>query len=357
MPTVSRFYKKTRKKAGVSPGTLLPVAEQKMDKVRMRLFDYDAGQYQEKELQRIEEAFPFKDKPTVTWLNIDGLHDVTVVEKIGQQFNLHPLVLEDILNVAGRPKIESYDAYIYVVTKMLRFDEKAAVVQGEQLSMILAPDFVITFQEIEGDSFEMIRQRIRTDDSRMRKNQADYLAYRLLDTVVDHYFTVLAGVGEDIESLEVELMAEASHDTLSKIHRLKGELLYLRRSVWPLREVVNGLTRTETELIRESTGVYLRDVYDHTIQIIDTIESFRDIVSGMLDTYLSLASNKMNEVMKVLTIIATIFIPLTFIAGIYGMNFKFIPELEWQWGYAGVWVIMLTVGIVMVSYFKRKNWL
>ncbi|MFB0509709.1 MAG: magnesium/cobalt transporter CorA, partial [bacterium] len=304
---------------------------------------------------KIEECFPFKDKPTVTWINIDGIHKVEVIEKIGNCFNLHPLILEDILNTGQRPKIEDFGEHIFLVLKMLYYLEKEITI--EQVSLILGPNFVISFQEREGDVFNNIRERIRNNKGRIRKMGADYLAYSLLDAIVDGYFVILEKVGEEIEDIEEKLIKNPTPKTVQIIHNLKREMISLRKSVWPLREVVGVLERGESALIKKTTGIYLRDVYDHTIQVIDTIETYRDMISGMLDIYLSSISNRMNEVMKILTIIATIFIPLTFIAGIYGMNFRFMPELGWRLGYPAVLFIMVIIGIVMLFYFRRKKWL
>lgn len=319
--------------------------------------------YEEKELQAIEEAFAYKDAPAVSWINIDGIHRVDILEKIGVLFNIHPLVLEDILNTRQRPKVEDYADYIFLVLKMLFYDEKRGTLEGEQISIILGSHFVISFQEKAGDIFNPIRERIRNNESRTRKSGADYLMYRLLDTIVDHYFAILEKFGERIEDLEEELMEEPKKATLAEVHRLKRELILLRKAIWPLREVISGLRRAESTLIKDSTELFLRDVYDHTIQVIDTVEGFKDTVAGMLDIYLSNQSNKMNGVMKVMTIIATIFIPLTFIAGIYGMNFDpqasplNMPELHWYFGYPTAILLMVIVGVVMIAYFKRKKWL
>jgi magnesium transporter len=299
----------------------------------------------------------FKDKPTVTWINIDGIHQVEIIEKIGTYFGIHSLILEDIMNTGQRPKMEDFEDYIFVVVKMIYYDEKDNEIKAEQVSLLLGSNFVISFQEKEGDVFDPIRERIRKAKGRITKMKADYLAYALVDTIVDHYFMVLEKLGEKIEGMEEELVTNPTPETLQTIHTLKRELIFLRKSVWPLREVISVLERGESSLIDESTGIYLRDVYDHTIQVIDTIETFRDMVSGMLDIYLSSISNRMNEVMKVLTIMATIFIPLTFIAGVYGMNFKYIPELEWHWGYPVILFVMVAIGILMVIYFRRKKWL
>jgi len=351
----AKSIKRISRKAGLPPGTLVHIGERKAEQVKITIIDYDESQVQEKIAEKIEECFPFKDKPTVTWINIDGIHKVEVIEKIGNCFNLHPLILEDILNTGQRPKIEDFGEHIFLVLKMLYYLEKEITI--EQVSLILGPNFVISFQEREGDVFNNIRERIRNNKGRIRKMGADYLAYSLLDAIVDGYFVILEKVGEEIEDIEEKLIKNPTPKTVQIIHNLKREMISLRKSVWPLREVVGVLERGESSLIKKTTGVYLRDVYDHTIQVIDTIETYRDMISGMLDIYLSSISNRMNEVMKILTIIATIFIPLTFIAGIYGMNFRFMPELGWRLGYPAVLFIMVIIGIVMLFYFRRKKWL
>ncbi|HUW23216.1 MAG TPA: magnesium/cobalt transporter CorA [bacterium] len=353
---MARIIKKVSRKAGLPPGTLIHVGKKGEERVNISIIDYDEKHYQEKETENIEESFPFKDKPTVSWINIEGIHKIEIIEKIGKHFNLHPLLLEDILNTDQRPKIEDFDDYIFVVLKMLYYDEKEKEIISEQVSLIIGSNFVISFQEKEGDVFNPIRDRIRNAKGRIRKMGADYLAYALIDAIVDNYFIILEKIGEKVEGMEDELVTNPTPETLQTIHNLKRDTIFLRKSVWPLREGISVLERSESPLIQESTGIFLRDVYDHTIQVIDTIETFRDMVSGMLDIYLSSISNRMNEVMKVLTIIATIFIPLTFIAGVYGMNFKYMPELEWRWAYFGVLAIMLVVGILMISYFRRKKW-
>jgi len=285
------------------------------------------------------------------------LHELDLIESLGRHFKIHPLVLEDIVNTGQRPKMEGFEDYLFLVLKMLNYDEKTNEIRTEQVSLVIGKYFVISFQEREGDVFNQVRERIRKSKGKIRKRGSDYLAYALMDAVVDNYFIVLEKMGEKTEDLEQELLTKPSSETLQAIHSLKRKLILLRKSVWPLREAVSGLTRGDSKLIKDSTIVYLRDVYDHTIQVIDTIETLRDTVSGMLDTYLSSISNRMNEVMKVLTIIATIFIPLTFIAGIYGMNFEYMPELEWPWGYFAVWGVMILVAITMCIYFKRRGWL
>jgi magnesium transporter len=349
--------KRRSKKAGLPPGTLVHIGEKKLEAVRITVIDYDERNFQEKQVATVEECFAFKRTSTVSWINVDGIHDASIIEKLGEHFDLHPLVLEDILTTGQRPKCEDYDNYIYTVLKMLSYDDKGEMIRSEQVSLVFGSNFVISFQESVGDVFEQIRDRLRNDKGRIRKMASDYLAYALIDAIVDGYFVILEKLGEKIEHMEEQLVVEPTNKTVQQIHSVKRELVFLRRSVWPLRELINGLEKTESPLIKKSTDVYLRDVYDHTIQVIDTVETFRDMVSGMLDIYLSSLSNRMNAVMKVLTIIATIFIPLTFISGVYGMNFKYMPELGWRWGYAAVLLVMAVVVVIMLIYFKKKKWL
>jgi len=352
-----KLIKKQSKKVGLPPGALVHIGQRKTESARISVIDYNEQSFQEKRISAIEECLQFKETSTVTWINIDGIHEINLIDELGRQFELHPLILEDILNTGQRPKFEDFDNYIFIVLNMLSYKDDRRGVEAEQVSLVLGPNFVISFQERVGDVFEQIRDRIRNAKGRIRKMGADYLCYALIDAIVDNYFAILEGFGERIESMEEELVAEPTEKTLQQIHTLKKEMIFLRKSVWPLRELISALQRSESTLIRESTGIYLRDVYDHTIQIIDTIESFRDMVSGMLDIYLSSLSNKMNAVMKVLTIVATLFIPLTFVAGIYGMNFKYMPELEWHWAYPAVWLVMVTVAVIMLIYFRKKKWL
>ena len=352
-----KLIKKRSEKAGLPPGSLVHIGEEKTQESKITIMDYDETHFQEKEIKTIEECFAFRDMPTVTWINVDGLHQVEILEKLGEYYGFHPLMLEDILNTDQRPKMEDYGKYIYVVLKMLSYLDHSNEIVTEQISLILGPNFVISFQEQKETVFNPIRERIRNDKGRIRKMGSDYLAYSLLDLIVDNYFIIMEKLGEKIEILEEELVTQPTPETLQIIHHLKRETIFLRKAVWPLREVVSGLERGESSLMKESIRIYLRDVYDHTIQVIDTIETFRDIVSGMLDIYLSSVSNRLNSVMKVLTIIATIFMPLTFIAGIYGMNFKYMPELEWRWGYLMFWLMMIGIGAFMLIYFKKKRWL
>ncbi|TFG58029.1 MAG: magnesium/cobalt transporter CorA, partial [Spirochaetales bacterium] len=294
---------------------------------------------------------------TVTWLNITGVHEENIIHDLGRIFNIHPLVLEDIANTTQRPKMEEYDDYLFVVTKMAYFKEDTGEVILEQVSLLVGKDYVISLQEIQGDIFEGLRDRIRSSKGRIRRLGSDYLLYAVIDAIVDHYFSILEKLGEDIEGMEGELVKSSSRELLNKIYGIKQELVFLRKSIWPMREVVNALQRIDHELIKEGTSVYFRDVYDHTVQVVETVETFRDMATGMLDLYLSTVSNKMNEVMKVLTIFAAIFIPLTFIAGVYGMNFEFMPELKLRLAYPVWWAVTITLTLGMLLFFRRKKWL
>jgi len=348
---------KRSEKAGLSPGTLMYVGDEKSGKPRITVIDYDASGFLEKEVASVEECFPFKETSTVTWINVDGVHDASVIERLGARFDIHPLVLEDIMTTTQRPKTEDLGGAVFVVLRMIEYDEHCAETAADQLSLILGPNYVLTFQETPGDCLDPVRDRIRSGKGRIRKLGPDYLAYAVIDAVVDNYFFVLEKLGERIDALEEQLVAEPRRELLGEIHRLKREMIELRKSVWPLREVVSGLERSESPLIRRATGVFLRDLYDHGIQVIDTVESFREMLSSMVETYLSSLSNRMNEIMKVLTIISTIFIPITFLVGLYGMNFVHFPEIKWRWGYAFVWALIIGSVGGMFAFFRRKKWL
>jgi magnesium transporter len=291
------FFKRSSKKVGLPPGTLVHIGEKKTHRVKITVIDYDEGQFQEKETKAVQECLPFKDKPTVTWINIDGVHQLEIIEKVGKHFHLHPLILEDIVNTEQRPKMEDFGDHLFVMLKMLYHNEKDDAIKAEHISLILGSGFVISFQEREGDVFSPVRDRIRNAKGRIRKMGSDYLFHALVDAIVDHYFIILEKLGEKIESLEEEVTGEPTPTTSQAVHTLKREMLVLRKSIWPLREVVGGLVRGESSLIQEATGIYLRDVYDHTIQIIDTIDTFRDMLSGMTEIYLSTISTNMNKVM------------------------------------------------------------
>jgi magnesium transporter len=357
MPSMRKLSKKRSKKAGLPSGTLVYTGEKKDEKISIHVIDYDEANLFESELTTVEECIPYKNKPTVTWINVDGVHNVAMLEKLGDCFGLHRLVMEDIMNTDQRPKMEDFGDYLYLVLKMLTSSKNGDIVT-EQISILLGPNYVLSFQEgIEGDVFNLIRDHLRTGKGRIRKMKADYLAYALIDAVVDNYFVILEKLGDKIETLETELIEQPTQKTVQKIYQLKREMIFLHNAVWPLREVVNGLGKHESALISVPTAPYLRDVYDHVIHIIDSVDIYREMLSSMLDMYLSSVSNRLNEVMKVLTAISLIFMPLTFIVGVYGMNFKHMPELEWRYGYFLTLFVMFGIGVSMFLYFKRKKWL
>lgn len=357
---MARRLKMRTNKVGLPPGTLVHVGDERTGPVRVTVVDYDQDHLRELCPTTLDMLAEFKTSPTVTWINVVGVHSPEVIERIGGSFEIHPLVLEDIVHTDQRPKMEDFEDYVFIVLKMLngaREGREDGEIRSEQLSLIVSRGFVISFQETEGDVFDGVRDRIRKSKGKIRRRGADYLAYSLIDAVVDNYFLILEEVGEELEVLEERLLSGPTPDASSQIHQMKREMIFLRRSVWPLREVISRLSRGESEIFEEPTEVYLRDVYDHTVQTIEAIETFREVLSGMLEIYLSSISNRMNEVMKVLTIIATIFIPLTFVAGIYGMNFEYMPELRWRWGYPAILLFMLLSGAVMLLYFRRKRWI
>lgn len=351
-------HRRRSEKAGLPPGTLIHVGEKREGEVGLHLIHYGTDVLEEKSLSNFTE-YENKEIKTegIEWLDVVGLHDTALIEQIGKKFSIHPLALEDILNTEQRPKIDEYDDFLYIVLKMLDLDEETGALTIEQVSFILKENLVISFQEREGDVFDSVRERIRNTAGRFRKLGADYLLYALMDSVVDNYFVILEKIGEQVEETEELLLTHPDQETVRSIYRMKRELLTLRHAVWPLREAVSSIRKTEHILVQSQTQTYFSDLYDHVIQNIDTVENFRETVSGMLDLYLSSISNRMNEVMRVLTVIATLFIPLTFIVGVYGMNFKYMPELEWHWGYPFVWILMACIALVMMYWFKRKKWL
>ncbi len=351
------FIKRTARKAGLSPGTLMYLGEKKDQKVKIQIIDYNENKLLEREAATIDECLPFKETDTVTWINITGVHDMQIIEDLGKKFGLHPLMLEDIVNTEQRPKMDDFGDHLFIVLKMLYRNSEKKGIQHEQVSLIMGPGMVISLQEYEEDVFDSLRERIRTGKGRVRSRGADYLMYALIDMVVDHYFHLFEDFGEEIEALQDAVISNPQPETLQQIQHLKREMIFLRKSVWPQREIISALVRGESPQISEETILFLRDVYDHTIQVIDTVETYRDMLTGMMDIYLSSVSNRMNEVMKVLTIIATIFIPMTFLAGMYGMNFKYMPELEIKWAYPVFWVVIIAIFAMMVLWFKRKKWL
>lgn len=351
----TRQVHKLSKKIGAAPGAMIHVGEKKVDTVSITVIEYGPEHLDIRQLTSIDQAFPFKSAPTVTWLNVVGLHEVAVLEKIGQQYRIHPLILEDALNTSKSPKIETFDDYIYILLKII-VPGQDKLMDIDQLSMILGTNFVLTFQERQADFFAPIRSRLANINGHLRKWGPDYLTCALMDVVVDNYFLVLEKMSDSIESLEDKVVSEPDHSLVKKIQMLRRDLILMRKFAWPVREVINSLIREEPALVQDRTLPYLRDIYDHVIEVVDTMEMYRDLVSNILEVYLSSLSTKLNEVMKVLTIIATFFIPLTFIVGIYGMNFEFMPELNWHYGYFMTWLVILVVSMVMFIYFKKKKW-
>jgi magnesium transporter len=344
-------------KAQASPGVGGYVGVERETPVRLQFFHYDEKEYTEKVLSTVSEISGYSMQEGISWLNVTGVHDDNVIQEIGRIFSIHPLVLEDISNTTQRPKVEEYDDYLFVVLKMASTDEKSKLAVLEQVSLIVGSNYVISLQEQEGDVLDSLRDRIRHTKGRIRTMGSDYLLYGIVDSVVDNYFAVLENIGTAIEEQEDWLLSTPNQDLLDNIYGLKRELVFLRKSIWPMREVANTLQHSDHIIIKKATSVFFRDIYDHTIQVVEAVETFRDMMTSMLDLYLSTVSNKMNEIMKVLTIFAAIFIPLTFIAGVYGMNFEFMPELKWKLGYAFWWLGALILTGGMLIYFKRKKWL
>jgi len=354
---MTRFIHRGAGKVGEIPGTPTYVGRARDAGITITRFDYDAEHADREQVPSPAEVQLAGEPGQQTWINTDGVHDVGKVQQIGEALGLHPLAVEDIVHTGQRPKAEDYGSHLFLVLRMLRWDSEAEEIDDEQVSLVLGESWVLSFQERSGDVFDPIRERLLNDRGRMRRMGADYLAYALIDAVVDQYFTILELLGDQIEALGEEMTENPKRQDLAAIRHLKRELLFMRKSVWPLREVLGTMERDDSRLIGEAVRPYLRDVYDHTIQIIDTVETFRDMVTGLMDVYLSSISNRMNEVMKVLTIIATIFIPLSFIAGVYGMNFGYMPELQWRYGYFVVLGVMAGAGVGMVFYFRHKRWL
>jgi len=342
-------------KVGAPPGTLIHFGERKLENTRLTVTHYGPDELTETEADLPAACAPPREG-AVTWINVEGLHDVEVVREVGDCHGLHRLVIEDILDTNHRPKLEDYGEYLYLVTRHFWYDE-AGEMHSEQLSLMLGRGLVITFCEGGRDVLDPIRSRLRMETSRLRSNGADYLAYAILDTVVDGYFAAMDGLGENIEAMEARLLKDPDQQVLREIHRAKRQTALIRKAAWPMREAISRLEHEDAGLIAPATALFIRDAYDHIIQIVDTLESFRDMLSSMLDTYLSSISNRMNEVMKVLTIIATIFIPITFIAGVYGMNFEHMPELGYWWAYPATLGLMIAVGLGMLVYFRRRRWI
>jgi magnesium transporter len=354
---MKKFQKKYSTKVGLPPGTLVYTGEKKEEPINIHIINYDEKSFDENETISIDNALSYVNKSNMTWIKISGVHDINIVERVGHFFNLHPLLLEDIMDIAQRPRIEEFEHYVLIVAKRLLFDDREKELKDFQISFIIGNNFVISFQEQADNIFESILERIRKAKGRVRQLGADYLAYRLLDSIVDSYFVILDELARKIENIEDNLLQNPSPEITREIHHLKRDVLYLHKSVWPLREIINGLERVESSYIKETTRIYFRDIHNHIVQIIDTIDTFREMLNGMFEIYLTSISNKLNEIMKILTIISTIFIPLSFIASLYGMNFKYMPELYLPTGYYITLIVMITIGITMLLLFWRKRWL
>jgi magnesium transporter len=350
-----KLVQKRSKKTGLPPGTLVHIGERKPERVTVTIFRYGSTSCEEQQVEHLDRLSAPADD-TVMWINVGGVHRVDVVETLGRQFSLHPLLLEDVANTDQRPKLDDYETYIFVVIKMLLLTGRNEIAV-EQVSLVLGRNYVLSFQENGTDVFQPVRERLRGGKGRLRQSGADYLLYALVDAIVDQYFAVLESLGEKIEALQQTVVADPKPETLNDIHALKRQLLFVRRAVWPLRDVMTNLSRSDCPCLQQSTKVFFRDVYDHVVQIVDTIETLREMVSASLDIYLSSVSYRLNAVMRVLTVITTIFMPLGFIASIYGMNFEYMPELRSPWGYPLVLGVMAAVGVGMLILFRKKRWL
>ena len=349
--------RRKKRKVGLPPGSALYTGQKQDEPIHLQLFAYDEGQLHESAPANIAEVMEATTQAGFTWLNVDGVHQVSLVEDICKHYKIHPLTIEDIVNTNQRPKVESLEGYLYVVLKVLEYDEEKNSVGLEQISLLLGPNFVLSFQERSGDTFEPVRNRLRHGRGRIRGAGSDYLLYTLIDTVVDNYFVILDKVDEQAEQLEEQMLTHASKENFDAVYRLKREMLTIWRSVWPLRDVMYRLERGHYALIQDKTQIYLHDVYDHMTQIIDIVEVTRDLLKGMVDLYHSTVGSRTNEIVRVLTIISTIFIPLTFIVGVYGMNFEVFPELTWRYGYLYVWLVMIGLTAGMLVIFRKKRWL
>jgi magnesium transporter len=347
--------RKRRLKPGAAPGTLVSEGAPAR-KVKMTVISYSPDELEEKETESVDECFEYVGKREVTWINVDGTQDASLLGQIGEKFRIHPLALEDVINRGQRPKLEDFGEYLFITLRLPKKTEASSPMDTEQINILLGPKFVMTIHD-SGDPFGPVIQRIKENKGRIRKMKADYLTYALIDLIVDQHFPIMDLIADQIEVLEDEVQESASSDIVKKIRGVKRDLILVRSSIWPMREVINSLEREEPELITESTKLFLRDVYDHTIQIADIVESYRDILSEMFNIYLSVKADNTNEVMKILTIFATIFIPLTFVAGIYGMNFEFMPELKWRYSYFVMIGVMLVITVVMLRFFRRRGWL
>jgi len=344
-------------KTGLAPGTLIHVGQPSGTPGRITAIDYSRDFLEEFKVHTIEDLLPCRQRKSITWVNIEGLNNIGFIESLGAHFDIHPLILEDILNTHQRPKIEEHEQYLFLALKHVSIDPHELAVDYEQVSILIFEDFVFTFRERSDDLFQPIRARLTQEKGRLRGNGVDYLAYVILDNIVDNYFSLQDALDTILESVEEDLLARPGPETLAVIQRIKRELIFIRRSISPVREILTELLRSDSPLIQEKMHVYYRDILDHAVRLLESIDAYRDLITGMLDVYLSSVSNRMNEIMKVLTVFASIFIPLTFVAGIYGMNFEYMPELKWKWSYPILWLFFVLVPIFLLVYFRRKKWL
>ncbi len=352
---MAKRRKNNKNDIGLPPGTLVYNGKVTSDRVKITLIEYNETEYFEREFYDLSECMNHVKKGMVKWMNVEGIHKTELIEAIGKHYDIHSLTLEDLVHIDQRSKFEEYEHYALGIMKMITFDGH---IHAEQLSLILVGETVLSFQEpFGGDAFDVIRTRLRQAKGRVRKLSADYLFYALIYAVVDSYFTIVEKIGDAVEEIEEEIMNNENKSSLKKLYELKRELIFLRKQVWPMRDMINSMMRSESDFISKDTHIFLRDLLDHSTRIIDTVETYRDLLSGIMDVYLSNTSNRMNEVMKVLTIVSSIFIPATFIVGVYGMNFDHMPELREHYGYPIVWAIMLAIMIGQLIFFKRKKWL
>jgi len=349
------FFRK--KHVGLPPGSVVFVGDEKTTDIHFSVIDYTPDGLEEKRYTDVEDILDYRDSPTSTWINVTGVHDESIIRTIGEHFGLHPLIQEDIAHTGQRPKLETYDDHVYVVSKMLYHDEEADHLRAEQVSFVLGGSYLLSFQEDPGDVFEPVRKRLREGRGRIRTAGTDYLTYALLDVIVDHYFVILEALGDRAEEIEDEVLDDPQTETQERINDLRRDLIFMRRMTWPVRELLSQLERLDSPLWSDDTRPFVRDTYDHAVQVLDLVESLRDVVGGLTDLYMTSLSNRMNEIMKVLTIMGTIFIPLTFIAGIYGMNFEYMPELTVWYGYPVAMTGMGAIAVVLLIYFRRKEWI
>lgn len=353
---MARFILKTKQEIGISPDELLFRGEQKIDNVLLRVIDFDANNLEENAVKTVSEVLKYQEKDSVTWFNIDGIHNTDIMQEIAKDFNFEQLIMADVMNTHARPKVQEYDNCIFISIKMLRQDNETDLIQVENLSLIITENVLITFQEIKGDVFEPVRERIRKHKKRIRNSGTDYLAFALLDIVIDNYIYIISVLGEKIETLEENLLLEPKQSVIDDINSYKRELNFLRKNIKPAREMILNLSKMESELIADSTDVHFKELQDNINQATESSDSYREILSDQLTIYHTTISSKLNDIMKFLTIFSVIFIPLTFIAGIYGTNFDVVPELHYEYSYFIMWMVMIILAVIMLIYFKKRKW-